>query len=230
MIYRKELFPFLQLRQLLLKMGLSSYDAQIIIQAQNLWIQMGCPKELPLFYYVYYLEEERGKKKKLYALPYEENTLENFFVGLEMNGVVYLAYHLMAYRYEDIKDMKNELIEKIERRFPEVDTKPYKVVLPTKSEVTILAGAMEAQKKPNFCYSNEDLWVTPPLHLKSENKVRIQPDGKVISLKGNQNAYVALVIHPDEEHLVPLRLESHGGFADEKHYQVLHNLLEQGKE
>jgi len=120
------------------------------------WLSNPVEKSLP--YNVVYFNED-----KLYAMPYQSDKLFKRFVGIEIDGVVYLAhfYDQGGCRQDQIKEETENLMAWIAQDFTTVNH--FKLRLPTRDEAKVLLEKTNYDESMNFVVCNRpcDVWITP---------------------------------------------------------------------
>jgi hypothetical protein len=141
-----------------------------------------------------------GFGNRLYSLPYSDNRLEDNFVGIEIDGVIYLAIYVSCSQNQIAKG--TEYLKKmIGITFNGIDQ--FKLRMPTKDEARILVektlddGSLGTGLICNKCC---DVWITPnPDHPERTFATVKEHSARPHQPSENTQAVLYLVTCPDEE-------------------------------
>lgn len=230
-------FPYRKLFEALFKAGVNEENLDELAESYQSWLRFGRPKTLaPALNYVYYAEVDG--QKKLYALPFWDKNLSALFVGIEISQTIYLPFMSACSARCNLKERIEALTKSISRKIPEVNNTPlYKVVLPTKAELTLLmerililaAGEEYACLTGRYPDKLETVWITGN---KKPAKVIVNNDGTTLELEQiqDQMAQITLVIRlNNDEHITYISLNETGNFS-RKTDQQLYNKLRKAAE
>ncbi len=210
-------FPNLNIIETLVQAGLKADDIKEIARAIEQW-KGAPPKTLPGFNFVYCIPEDNGEKKLL-ALPFQDDVLKDFFIGIEIANSVYLHTYFVA-DSNNIKQVTANLKSRIKKNFPWIGLKNFPVTLPTVQDLFILNSKIGGSGNFSsiFLCNGRRGWVrggNPGIQaagVYDEGTLDTSTYGLV---------YVSLVCRPQEGSMILLQLNDCGAFCDEdwKTYQ-----------
>lgn len=225
-------FPYTSVFDAIEKAGLCDAELPSLIQAYQQWRDYAARTEtLPRYGVVY------GMSGTLYSLPYWVERLRGYFVGIEINGVVFLSGVRQDVNLESFSARKEDLMKQIQKVFPEAGNRNFRLMLPTVSELGLLLAYTRedthfdvlSNSFPIDYYQCSEIWVTP-YHSKSNlglvrvDKIEME---KMSPLHGDKAA-LCLVTHPDKIHLICLRT-NHLGMLQEPDFKIFQSMLAAAK-
>lgn len=173
------------------------------------------PRTLPNFRFVYCNPSDQ--EKKLLSLPFDDVILEDFRIGIEVGGFVYLFGYFAASQ-EAVRQKVTNLKNHIKAKFPWIGEKRFPTDLPCIQDLIILSDRIDAKTRNelpgDLICDGRRAWVNPS-STPDVQCAGVYYDGEVDTDTSGM-IYVSLVCRPAADALVVLKLDEYGAFSDEE--------------
>lgn len=227
-----KVFPVLSILKIIQDSGLCDAEVSCLPQLYEEWRDFAnCTETLPRYGVVY------GMNGKLYSLPYWVEKLKSYFVGIEINGVIFLSGVRQNVDLDSFLARKDDLVKQIQKVFPQAGNKNFRLMLPTDSELGLLLAYTREDAHfdvlrtcfPIDYYQCSEVWVSPYPSKSELGLVRVDKiEMERTSISHDNKAALCLVTHPDKIHLTCLRTNPLG-MLQEPDLKVFQSMLAAAK-
>ena len=156
----------------------------------------------PPFNTVYFMDG------KLYSMPYPKKSLASRFVGIEINGVVYLTPYIIICK--DSVDVWTQKLKAKTNNFEAIDQ--FKLRTPTRDEAKILAERVVGNNSlTGICNKYCNVWITPTSNHPERTFVTLREhSARPHQPSKNTQAALYLVTCPDDEQIFYGEVDEYG--------------------
>jgi len=139
---------------------------------------------------------------KMYSMPYPDGLLKDQFVGIEVEGIVYLNQYICGVVQDELETSAETIKNRLTKKFEALNQ--FKLRLPTRYEAKILAEKTEGNTKLDGIVFNKygDVWITPnPDHPERSFATVRERGARPHQPSENTRATLYLVTDPDDEQI-----------------------------
>lgn len=167
-------------------------EVRDIAEGYRYWINNPFESRPP-FNTVYFMDG------KLYSMPYPDGLLKDQFVGIEIEGIVYLNQYICGVTQDVLGTSTATIKNRLAKKFEALNQ--FKLRLPTRYEAKVLAEKTEGNTKLNGAVFNKfgDVWITPnPDHPERTFATVREHGARPHQPSENTRATLYLVTDPDD--------------------------------
>ena len=186
--------------------NVTAEEANEIAHGYRYWLGNQVEK-LPPYNTVYFCPFD----DKLYSMPYPSRLLEKLFIGVEIDGVVYLSDYINNVR-QDRLEMSIKTIEtRLSKKFQAINQ--FKLRMPTGYEAKIFSEKTEGDLSLKGPIWNKyfDLWVTPTSDYPERTFATVsEHSARPCQLSEDTQAILYLVTCPDDKQIFYGKIDKYG--------------------
>ena len=148
---------------------------------------------------------------KLYSMPYSKRHLEKLFIGIEIDGVVYLDHYINNVRQDLLETSIKTIKCRLAKEFDALSQ--FKLRMPTRYEAKVLAEKTEGNTKLNGAVFNKfgDVWITPNPDHPERSFATVREHGtRPHQPSENTRATLYLVTDPDDGQIFYGEVDEYG--------------------
>lgn len=164
-------------------------------------------ESLPPYNTVYFLP----LSSCLCSMPYPCRCLEKLFVGIEIDGVVYLNHYINNVRQDQLDTSIKTIETRISEKFKGINQ--FKLRMPTRDEAKILGEKTEGDMSLTAAICNKycDVWITPtPDHPERTFATVQEHSARPHQPSEDTQAVLYLVTCPDDKQIFYGKVDKYG--------------------
>lgn len=148
---------------------------------------------------------------KLYSMPYSKRHLEKLFIGIEIDGVVYLDHYINNVRQDQLETGLKTIEARLSEKFNDINQ--FKLRMPTRDEAKILGEKAEGDMSLTAAICNKycDVWITPnPDHPERTFATVQEHSARPHQPSEDTQAVLYLVTCPDDKQIFYGKVDKYG--------------------
>lgn len=186
--------------------NVTAEEANEIAQGYQYWLTNQV-ESLPPFNTVYFCPLDN----KLYSMPYPSRRLEKLFIGIEIDGVIYLDHYINNVRQDQLETSIKAIEARLSEKFEAINQ--FKLRMPTRDEAKILGEKAEGDMSLTAAICNKycDVWITPnPDHPERTFATVQEHSARPHQPSVDTQAVLYLVTCPDDEQIFYGKVDKYG--------------------